>query len=395
QPQVFSFDPWGRRRNPFSWTFSDIPTSFLINRGFNGHEHLDRLELINMNGRLYDPLVGRFLSPDNFVQSPENSQSFNRYSYCLNNPLIYTDPDGEFFWHLVIGAAIGGNINWLANGAEWNAEGLAYFGVGALAGALGTGVGAGISSAIAGGSFGAGFVGSSAAMTATSSFATGVAIGGAGGFSSGFVLGTGNGLMQGQSFGNALGSGIEAGGWGALSGGIIGGIAGGIDARMDNRHFITGKPPYKDVSLDVPFVGQDPGSMDCLLANSEMLEKYYGGNRTIEDFREIYNALPEGATVSDYYSKAGFKVMGEPRKGIHIARTMEMNKFPTTIVHNEGTYNGTVLDHNSTITRIRMWTPKSNATFWVNDPVRGANYRWSQRALEKVLIEMLTIGGIQ
>ena len=50
-----------------------------------------------MNGRLYDPLLNRFLSPDSFVQMPESSQGFNRYSYCLNNPLKYTDPSGEMF----------------------------------------------------------------------------------------------------------------------------------------------------------------------------------------------------------------------------------------------------------------------------------------------------------
>jgi hypothetical protein len=50
-----------------------------------------------MNARLYDPQIGSFLSPDPFVQSPDFSQSFNRYSYCLNNPLKYTDPDGEIF----------------------------------------------------------------------------------------------------------------------------------------------------------------------------------------------------------------------------------------------------------------------------------------------------------
>ena len=47
-----------------------------------------------MNGRMYDPVIGRVLSPDNFVQDPTNTQSYNRYSYCLNNPLRYTDPSG-------------------------------------------------------------------------------------------------------------------------------------------------------------------------------------------------------------------------------------------------------------------------------------------------------------
>jgi len=47
---------------------------------------------------MYDPVASRMLSPDNFIQAPDFSQSFNRYSYCLNNPLIYTDPYGEFIW---------------------------------------------------------------------------------------------------------------------------------------------------------------------------------------------------------------------------------------------------------------------------------------------------------
>lgn len=68
-----------------------------IHRGYSGHEMLNEFGLINMNGRLYDPLIGRFISPDNYVQLPDNGQNFNRYSYCLNNPLKYTDPSGELF----------------------------------------------------------------------------------------------------------------------------------------------------------------------------------------------------------------------------------------------------------------------------------------------------------
>jgi len=45
-------------------------------------------------GRMYDPLVGRMLSPDIVIQNPEYSQSYNRYSYCFNNPLRFTDPSG-------------------------------------------------------------------------------------------------------------------------------------------------------------------------------------------------------------------------------------------------------------------------------------------------------------
>ena len=48
-----------------------------------------------MNARMYDPALGRMLSPDNEVQAPTSSQGFNRYSYCFNNPLKYTDPTGN------------------------------------------------------------------------------------------------------------------------------------------------------------------------------------------------------------------------------------------------------------------------------------------------------------
>ena len=92
--EKLSFDPWGRRRNPNDWTFTNVPTSFLFDRGYTGHEHLEKFNLINMNGRVYDPFVARFLSPDPFVQATDYTQSYNRYSYCLNNPLKYTDPSG-------------------------------------------------------------------------------------------------------------------------------------------------------------------------------------------------------------------------------------------------------------------------------------------------------------
>lgn len=95
----YSYDPWGRLRNPETleiYPAGSEPELFL-GRGFTGHEHLAWFGLVNMNARLYDPLLGRFLSPDPYVQSPDFSQNFNRYTYALNNPLRYTDEDGEFF----------------------------------------------------------------------------------------------------------------------------------------------------------------------------------------------------------------------------------------------------------------------------------------------------------
>lgn len=93
-----------------------VSTSSFTNRGFTGHEHLDAFGLIDMNGRVYDPVLGRFLSPDKFVQAPFLTQSFNRYSYCLNNPLKYTDPSGDFWnWPIVWAGnfLIGGMDRWI------------------------------------------------------------------------------------------------------------------------------------------------------------------------------------------------------------------------------------------------------------------------------------------
>lgn len=99
----YSYDPWGRLRDPETleiYAAGEEPELFL-GRGFTGHEHLTWLGLINMNARLYDPLLGRFLSPDPYVQAPEFTQNFNRYSYALNNPLRYTDVTGEFLGTII------------------------------------------------------------------------------------------------------------------------------------------------------------------------------------------------------------------------------------------------------------------------------------------------------
>ena len=90
--EYYSFDAWGRERNHNTLQYDNINTTF--DRGFCMHEHYRDFGLINMNGRLYDPLVGRMLSPDIVIQDPEYSQSYNRYSYCFNNPLRFTDPSG-------------------------------------------------------------------------------------------------------------------------------------------------------------------------------------------------------------------------------------------------------------------------------------------------------------
>ena len=98
-----NYDPWDRLRNPVDWSYDGIDTGFIANFGYTGHEMLPELDLINMNfaikrgqreniifslpgvskiseanGRMYDPLLGRMLNPDNFVQDPTN---FDNYEY--------------------------------------------------------------------------------------------------------------------------------------------------------------------------------------------------------------------------------------------------------------------------------------------------------------------------
>ena len=92
-----SYDAWGKRRYPNG---ADDPAGVLTaqtTRGFTGHEMIDDVDLVNMNGRVYDPQIGRFLSPDPFIQDVTNTQNLNRYTYVNNNPLSYTDPSGYFF----------------------------------------------------------------------------------------------------------------------------------------------------------------------------------------------------------------------------------------------------------------------------------------------------------
>ncbi len=91
-----SFDPWGKRRDADTWGALISAAGNNTDKGFTGHEQLDDFALVHMNGRVYDPALARFISPDPHVQFPDNTQGLNRYSYVLNNPLSYTDPSGYF-----------------------------------------------------------------------------------------------------------------------------------------------------------------------------------------------------------------------------------------------------------------------------------------------------------
>ncbi|MGS2716853.1 SpvB/TcaC N-terminal domain-containing protein [Eionea flava] len=117
-----SFDAWGKLRN-LTWKDHEGINSPLYltqlpftNKGYTGHETIQEVELIHMNGRVYDATLARFTTADPHIQEGALTQSYNRYSYVMNNPMKYTDPSGYFFkkmvggfrqfWQNTVGAAL-------------------------------------------------------------------------------------------------------------------------------------------------------------------------------------------------------------------------------------------------------------------------------------------------
>ena len=216
------FDPWGTAHNITPGGEPSPVFSLLFDRGFTGHEHMMQFDLINMNGRVYDPVTSSFLSVDNYVQDPSYTQNFNRYAYCMNNPLKYTDPDGEWIQYLIgglVGAWNGYSIGKAAGLKGWYlalsaiggaAVGAATAGIGALVSdcfsnvAVGTILGGAASGAVSGGAFG------TAAAYANGAREEDLA--------KAFIKGFGGGLLGGAA-GSSIG-GYVGGGWGALGGGF-------------------------------------------------------------------------------------------------------------------------------------------------------------------------------
>ena len=137
--QGMAFGPWGARRQP--GTGNGLTEAQLTGfdacrttRGFTGHEMVDALGVVHMNGRIYDPALARFLQADPVVQFPADLQSWNRYSYVLNNPLAYTDPSGHFLKGLLRPLAGIAVSVWLPGAGFWTGTTLfAANGVGAVA----------------------------------------------------------------------------------------------------------------------------------------------------------------------------------------------------------------------------------------------------------------------
>ncbi|WP_326981923.1 RHS repeat-associated core domain-containing protein [Chryseobacterium sp. MYb264] len=228
------FDAWGNFThlqigNGAIITDKDVMLSLskdlIIDRGYTSHEHFGEVGIIHMNGRLYDPLLRRFLSADENIQDPFNTQIYNKYGYVMNNPLIYADPNGEFVW-IIVGAVIGAYVTGVKanNGSwdptKWNWKGTwTQIAAGAAIGAISGGIAAEAGAAAL------------AASNVTGGFLGGVIAGGVGGAAGGAV----SGAMTAGLFGENIAEGALMGATtGLISGAILGGAAGAVKQISTN-----------------------------------------------------------------------------------------------------------------------------------------------------------------
>ena len=192
---------WQSAFTGYQYALNDITT-----RGFTGHEQVDSMGIVHMNGRIYDPKLGRFLQADPVVQAPKNSQSLNRYTYVFNNPLSYTDPSGFISFRTIVKLAAAAVITYVTWGAAsgW-AVGFAW--------------------------------GSTAGTTATLTAAGGAFAGAVSGAVGGAILtGTVKGAFYGALSGTALGA-VGASGLNKFSKTVTGGAANGITTELQGGKF--------------------------------------------------------------------------------------------------------------------------------------------------------------
>ena len=309
--QELSYNAWGLLRNPATQVAyaPDTEPVLFLGRGYTGHEHLPWFGLINMNARLYDPALGRFLSPDPYVQMPDFTQNFNRYSYCLNNPLRYVDENGEWI-QLLIGGIIGGTVNLITNwkniqGNFW--KGLGYFGVGAGVGVLSAAGGAWLAGVTKAVGFGAG---------ALVGAATGAVTGGA----SSLLINGGNNLLNDGKFFDNWKSNLASGALGgAISGVISGGIRGYKYAKELGANPWTGDKTLSSKSYSANTKTGIQPQADQSKHCYSVTDEYASSGRenfTRTDFQQAAantnnNIVPDGADPFEVYTaKTGKTAIG-------------------------------------------------------------------------------------
>jgi len=125
------YDAWGQQSVLQVGSNSQLFVQSLQRRAYTGHENVEGLGIIHMNGRIYDPLLARFVQADPTLQFVQYSQGYNRYSYVLNNPMSYTDPSGYFLKKLMQVTGVTAAMKFLAKNPFLNAIAqvvVAYYG---------------------------------------------------------------------------------------------------------------------------------------------------------------------------------------------------------------------------------------------------------------------------
>jgi RHS repeat-associated protein len=313
--QSLSFDAWGARRSALDWSQMTLSEQLAFDhrfttRGFTGHEMLDEVGLVHMNGRIYDARLGRFLQADPFIDGLNFTQGYNRYSYVYNNPLNATDPTGHFIFTLgAIALAAGGVIEGaVAIGVVFGLAGFsdALIQGASFADALKAGIYSGVSAA-AFTSVGAGFDFASATWGETAML--GLQFGAIGGITSvlqggkfghGFIS-AGVGAFTGKGLAGSFGKAIGGGGRMLVQMVVAGTLSDATGGKFANGAAYTAFSAA--VRASAGNVARSKGS-DASVKKTDLTEKqkqaylksakkYLQGS---EKFRKIYKTAMSGDT---------------------------------------------------------------------------------------------------
>ena len=347
------------------WTASQNGVPLPFHRGFTGHEHYDRFGIINMNARLYDPVIARFFSPDPQVQNPFSTQGFNRYSYCGNNPVMFTDPNGELMviTSILAGAIIGSMVNVLTNInniKEGKIDLLNVALVGAATGIISGAIGNGIAAVLSGKGF------FEVPISGIYGFLGGSLSGSSAGFVGGFLTGFGNAMIQNKTFEEACNYGWDYAWKSAIAGFVLGGVMGGVAAIMDERSFFNGSGEGS-ITLESPVhnnFGKEDG--DCVFYALEECSNSYNLNENYNsDYWKELNSIYGGSTdpndITDFINSSN--VFGA-----------QNTTCPEGII-DAFKNNGRILiansEHMAIVNKIRVW-PSGKFTIWISEtsPVR-------------------------
>ncbi|WP_223598281.1 RHS repeat-associated core domain-containing protein [Chryseobacterium sp. GVT01B] len=345
------FDAWGNLKGlMMDGQIVDLQQfngeTLLIDRGYTGHEHLWRAGLIHMNARIYDPIMRRFLSPDTIIQDPFNTQSYNKFGYVTNNPLLYTDPSGNIglgavlIIAVVVSAVTHAVINTINGVPYWYGMGQAIT-TGLASGIISFGIGS-VATSIFSQTLTVGKAAFQAGMHALSGGAMSE-IGG-GKFISGFMSGAISSVVSSgvQALGESgykfsvEGNSISISSFGSRNVGLLkalmlasGGLSGGLSSSIAGGNFWDGLKQglltsglnhlahegaeavdWKTASMDIAADKPQTGETDCVPTVARAAAKYLGIDLDVSVQQKAANESGgvRADQTKEYFEKFGLKV---------------------------------------------------------------------------------------